>query len=584
MLRIECLPRLANACLTLTPRIFAIGLGVAVTGCSADISRFDAPMFGLTESGNRVAAAPIPREGVLANRAESTSYDRNYDAPSRSPYPVASLPDNRNQSGYQSYTGTSHPGHQGGSAQSGYNAPSYQPSYTRPPQDGYQRTPPYEPRREQPTRVAALPPSTPADSHRPLSWHSDAAATSAPSQKASHPVATTRPVTGNSREIEVQPGDTLYSLAQRHGASISELMSLNGLRSPAVHPGQKIILPERASAVASAVRRAPASKTDSTRVAVLTESADARVSQREQPAAVVRELSPEPPPLAAAGTSQQAEAAYSPGDTYTMKNGDSLYGIAVRHRISLAQLQEINNITDPRKVRAGTVLKLPSSSATPTTVAQTPDRRPQLGSHADTTTAPQTAAASANSNGEAVAKPTIINAPASAPGQRVASLDNTGTTSDAAPSPLTLPSPSAESESGQGSEATKAEAVGKFRWPVRGKVITGFGQQPDGSHSDGIKLAVPLGTEVHAAESGVVAYAGNELKGYGNLVLLRHDNGWITAYAHNNELSVKRGDRVRRGQVIAKAGNSGSTDKPQLHFELRQGSSPVDPVPHLEKL
>jgi murein DD-endopeptidase MepM/ murein hydrolase activator NlpD len=393
-------------------------------------------------------------------------------------------------------------------------------------------------------------------------------------------------VTGNSRKIEVQPGDTLYSLAQRHGASISELMSLNGLRSPAVHPGQKIILPERPTAMASAVRQTPVSKTNSTRVAALTESADARVSQREQPAAVVKELSPEPRQLASA---EQDEAASSPGDTYTMKNGDSLYGIAVRHRISLAQLQEINNITDPRKVRAGTVLKLPSSSAAPTRVALTPDRRPQLGSHADTTTAPQTAAAPANDSGEAVAKPTIINAPASAPGQRVASLDNTGTASDAAPSPLTLPSPSAEGESGktsepQGGGATKAETVGKFRWPVRGKVITGFGQQPDGSHSDGIKLAVPLGTEVHAAESGVVAYAGNELKGYGNLVLLRHDNGWITAYAHNDELSVKRGDRVRRGQVIAKAGNTGSTDRPQLHFELRQGSSPVDPVPHLERL
>jgi murein DD-endopeptidase MepM/ murein hydrolase activator NlpD len=303
----------------------------------------------------------------------------------------------------------------------------------------------------------------------------------------------------------------------------------------------------------------------------------------------VKELSPESPPLVSAGTSQQDEAASSPGDTYTMKNGDSLYGIAVRHRISLAQLQEINNLTDPRKVRAGTVLKLPSSSAAPTRVALTPDRRPQLGSQADTTNAPQAAAASSNDSSEAVAKPTIINAPASAPGQRMASLDNTGTASDAAPSPLTLPSPSAEGESGkasepQGSGATKAETVGKFRWPVRGKVITGFGQQPDGSHSDGIKLAVPLGTEVHAAESGVVAYAGNELKGYGNLVLLRHDNGWITAYAHNDELSVKRGDRVRRGQVIAKAGNTGSTDRPQLHFELRQGSSPVDPVPHLERL
>ncbi|MBN9291326.1 MAG: M23 family metallopeptidase, partial [Hyphomicrobium denitrificans] len=124
----------------------------------------------------------------------------------------------------------------------------------------------------------------------------------------------------------------------------------------------------------------------------------------------------------------------------------------------------------------------------------------------------------------------------------------------------------------------------KLRWPTTGRVIAGFGGRPDGTHNDGINLAVPLGTEVHAAESGVVAYSGNELKGYGNLVLLRHDNGWVTAYAHNDELLVKRGDKVKRGQVISKAGKTGSVDQPQVHFELRQGSRPVDPTPYLEKL
>ena len=128
----------------------------------------------------------------------------------------------------------------------------------------------------------------------------------------------------------------------------------------------------------------------------------------------------------------------------------------------------------------------------------------------------------------------------------------------------------------------QADGVGKFRWPVRGRVIAGFGQQPDGSRSDGIKLAVPVGTDVHAAESGVVVFAGSELKDYGNLVLLRHDDGWITAYAHNDQLMVKRGDRVRRGQVIAKAGKTGNAETPQLHFELRKGSSAVDPIPYLE--
>jgi murein DD-endopeptidase MepM/ murein hydrolase activator NlpD len=93
-----------------------------------------------------------------------------------------------------------------------------------------------------------------------------------------------------------------------------------------------------------------------------------------------------------------------------------------------------------------------------------------------------------------------------------------------------------------------------------------------------------MGTDVHAAESGVVAYAGDELKGYGNLVLLRHDNGWVTAYAHGDEILVKRGDRIKRGQVIARAGRTGQVDQPQVHFELRQGQRPVDPTPFLERL
>ena len=112
----------------------------------------------------------------------------------------------------------------------------------------------------------------------------------------------------------------------------------------------------------------------------------------------------------------------------------------------------------------------------------------------------------------------------------------------------------------------------------RGRIISEFGSKADGGHNDGIDLAVPQGTSVKAAENGVVAYAGNELKGYGNLVLIRHSNNWVSAYAHNEELLVKRGDKVRRGQVIAKAGATGAVSQPQVHFELRKGSRPVDPT------
>jgi murein DD-endopeptidase MepM/ murein hydrolase activator NlpD len=129
-----------------------------------------------------------------------------------------------------------------------------------------------------------------------------------------------------------------------------------------------------------------------------------------------------------------------------------------------------------------------------------------------------------------------------------------------------------------------AEATGAlptFRWPVRGKVITAYGAKANGKANDGINLAVPEGTPVKAADDGVVAYSGNELKGYGNLVLIRHANGYVTAYAHASELLVKRGDTIKRGQIIAKSGQSGEVGSPQLHFEIRKGSNPVDPLQFL---
>jgi len=129
--------------------------------------------------------------------------------------------------------------------------------------------------------------------------------------------------------------------------------------------------------------------------------------------------------------------------------------------------------------------------------------------------------------------------------------------------------------------AEPAGAVAGFRWPVRGRVIAGFGPKSNGLQNDGINLAVPEGTPVKASEDGVVAYAGNELKGYGNLVLVRHSNGFVTAYAHASELMVKRGETVKRGQVIAKSGQTGSVTAPQLHFEIRKGATPVDPAQYL---
>ena len=142
-------------------------------------------------------------------------------------------------------------------------------------------------------------------------------------------------------------------------------------------------------------------------------------------------------------------------------------------------------------------------------------------------------------------------------------------------------SPPASAAVAMPEKPTDSGGAPSFRWPARGRVISGSGAMTNGQQNDGINLALPEGTPVHAAEDGVVAYAGSELKGYGNLVLVRHSNGFVTAYAHASEIMVKRGDQVRRGQVIAKSGQTGNVTSPQLHFEIRKGSTPVDPTQYL---
>jgi murein DD-endopeptidase MepM/ murein hydrolase activator NlpD len=236
--------------------------------------------------------------------------------------------------------------------------------------------------------------------------------------------------------------------------------------------------------------------------------------------------------------------------SYTVKSGDSLYGIARQRGTTVAELQRVNGIADVRKMQPGMVLKVPGGreSAAGATLPAPAE-------------APQKAASAV--------QPTILN------GTRVAVAAPKNTMPD-----VEAVSGGAKQDPGQ----AKAAAAGRLRWPVTGRVISGFGAHADGTHNDGINIAVPLGTDVLAAEAGVVAYAGSEVRGYGNLVLVRHDNGWVTAYAHNDQIMVQRGDRVRRGQVLAKAGKSGSVDQPQLHFELRQGPRPVDPLPHMERI
>jgi murein DD-endopeptidase MepM/ murein hydrolase activator NlpD len=172
--------------------------------------------------------------------------------------------------------------------------------------------------------------------------------------------------------------------------------------------------------------------------------------------------------------------------------------------------------------------------------------------------------------------------PKAAPEPKVASVPAAAAPAPSKPTAAMI-TPAAQQPEPPKTKTDVTAAMPKFRWPVNGRVITAFGPRPSGAQNDGINVSVPENTPIKAADDGVVAYAGNELKTYGNLVLVRHSNGYVTAYAHASEILVKRDDPVKRGQIIAKAGQTGNVTSPQLHFEIRKGSTPVDPAPFLDK-
>jgi murein DD-endopeptidase MepM/ murein hydrolase activator NlpD len=252
----------------------------------------------------------------------------------------------------------------------------------------------------------------------------------------------------------------------------------------------------------------------------------ASVASRPVPAPA---LTASPGPHAAAGPVNSGVHVVAPGDTLTK--------IAHQYGKSVAEIAKANNMLSYSKISIGDRIIIPG--------ARISAAKPEV----------EKAAVSTKPAGSKVLA-------SAAPAQSASMVTPAAETPDTA-------------------AKAAAYATPGFRWPVRGRIIAGFGSKPNGQQNDGIDVAVPENTPIKAAEDGEVAYAGSELKGYGNLVLVKHPNGYVTAYAHAKELLVKRGDRIKRGDVIAKSGQSGNVDAPQLHFEVRKGTSPVDPMQFL---
>jgi murein DD-endopeptidase MepM/ murein hydrolase activator NlpD len=362
----------------------------------------------------------------------------------------------------------------------------------------------------------------------------------------------------------VAPGDTLAVVSQRTNTPIRSLIDMNGLQPPyGLAPGMRLALKQRSQ--------------------------------------------------------------------YVVQQDDTLPDLAGRYGVSQSDLVAINNLNPPYTLKPGQTLNIPSQSEssnlqamsasavpppTPSgTVSSAP--LPAPGTPVSTPTAPKvtaptTTASTGGVSSTALPAPTVITptVPTATPTAppKPASPPPAPSATKASPLPATPTAPVTTAEPVETPTATKktpeqieaeteaameaAEAAksagpaagtgkGPFVWPVQGKVIGAFGSSKDGMKNDGINIAAPNGAPVVASADGTVAYAGNELRGFGNMVLIRHDGGYVTAYAHNASLLVKKGDKVKRGQTIARVGQTGAVFGPQLHFEIRKGTQPVDPMSFL---
>jgi murein DD-endopeptidase MepM/ murein hydrolase activator NlpD len=330
--------------------------------------------------------------------------------------------------------------------------------------------------------------------------------------------------------ITVGQGETIETVSRRYGVPAIVIAEANGMTTGTpIYPGQRLVIPKYNYAGGRTAAAAPAT----------------------QPAAA---------PLTTGAVRQPARPLASQGQVHTVGPGETLYSIGRRYNVSPVALAQTNRLQPHHKLRMGEQVTIPGTSR----IAQ----------------APKPVAAPAPAPVVVAQRPAPA-APAMPPAQRVAEAHAQPMPTARVMAPAKdAPSPIEQAKEDK-EEQTASAASGGFRWPVRGRIIAGFGPKPTGQQNDGINIAVPEGTPVKASEDGVVAYSGNELKGYGNLVLVRHASGHVTAYAHASELLVKRGETVKRGQTIAKSGQTGNVSSPQLHFEIRKGATPVDPMQFL---
>jgi len=280
--------------------------------------------------------------------------------------------------------------------------------------------------------------------------------------------------------------------------------------------------------------------------------------------------------------------------TYTVRSGETVYMLSRKYNVPIRTIIEANDLKPPYLLQKGQVLEIPRAQV------HTVKKGDTLYSIARTYGVDFTALARQNkikepwtlSVGQHLYLPATLSRNPSAYSAQTMPIETTSSETSASMQQTTATNEkptqqqTTTTQKKTASKATPLPSVpkrsGKFDWPVKGTVVSNFGVSGNGRRNDGINIAAPKGTPIKAAENGVVAYSGNELKGFGNLVLIKHSDGWITAYAHADKISVKKGMTVKKGQTIGEVGNTGNVKTPQLHFEVRKGTKASNPINYLK--
>jgi murein DD-endopeptidase MepM/ murein hydrolase activator NlpD len=433
------------------------------------------------------------------------------------------------------------------------------------------------------------------------------------------------PETKNAKAYVVQTGDTMFAIAKRFSVSASDLAGENDLSAgAAIKKGQKLRLPEgfkdkgptKTTVMQSAPLAGAPAETAPPSGRVPTRQSAPVSSPNLPPRPAPEEDAPEARPVTTTTVSVTGSVIEVPGPrrTYTVKSGDAIDAIARGLDTTRADLVEDNKLKPPYRIHPGQKLKGPETTAkayvanagdTLANIAKRFNVKPaSLASENNlrasatlkkgqkvrlpsgfkdkgplkttTTTRPEPAYAPPAATTPAPYTPPVSQPRPYTPPPVISNPRPGGPVSAQPVTPPPASRPIIESSPPPTEAEIVAAGRGRFIWPLKGELISDFGPKGTGQRNDGLNIRAPQGAPVRAAAGGMVAYSGNQVPGFGNLVLITHADGWVTAYAHLSSTAVKMKQQVSQGDIIGEVGQTGGVTEPQLHFELRYAPTPKD--------